>query len=64
VKATVVFKGREITYTEQGEELLKRLAERISDYAKIDQPSHLEGKSMIVIFAPERKKKQEKTEKA
>jgi len=59
VKATVVFKGREITYKEQGEEVLKRLEERLSDYAKIDQPPHMEGKSMIMIFAPERRKKQE-----
>ena len=59
VKATVVFKGREITYKEQGEEVLKRLTDRLAEYAKIDQPAHMEGKSMIVIFAPERKKKQE-----
>ena len=65
VKATVVFKGREITYKEQGEEVLKRLTERLNDYAKIDQASHMEGKSMIMIFAPERKKKQEpKSEEA
>lgn len=65
VKATVVFKGREITYKEQGEEVLKRLTERLADYAKIDQASHMEGKSMIMIFTPERKKKQEqKSEEA
>ena len=59
VKATVVFKGREITYKEQGEDVLKRLSERLVDFAKIDQPAHMEGKSMIMIFSPERKKKQE-----
>ena len=59
VKATVVFKGREITYKEQGEEVLKRLSERLTDFAKVDQAPHMEGKSMIMIFAPERKKKQE-----
>ena len=59
VKATVVFKGREITYQDHGRELLERLAEQLSDIAKIDQPAHMEGRSMIVIFAPERKKKVE-----
>lgn len=59
VKAAVVFKGREITYTQQGEELLVRLAERLSDVSKVDQPAHLEGRSMIMIFAPDRKKKTE-----
>lgn len=57
VKATVVFKGREITYKEQGEELLGRLTERLADIAKVDQPSHFEGRSMIVIYAPDRKKR-------
>ncbi|HCV42739.1 MAG TPA: translation initiation factor IF-3 [Bacteroidetes bacterium] len=65
VKAAVVFRGREITYKEQGEDVLKRLTERLNDYAKVDQPAHMEGKSMIMIFSPERKKKQEpKSEEA
>jgi translation initiation factor IF-3 len=59
VKATVVFKGREITYKEKGEELLARLTERLSDIAKVDQAAHMEGRSMIMIFAPERRKKSE-----
>ena len=59
VKATVVFKGREITYKEKGEELLIRLTDRLSDVSKVDQPSHLEGRSLIMILAPERKKKTE-----
>lgn len=64
VKATVVFKGREITYLDQGRELLNRLTEQLSDIAKTDQPAHMEGRSMIVILAPERKKKPEpKTDK-
>ena len=68
LKATVVFKGREITYKQHGEELLQRLAEQLADIAKIDQTAKLEGKSMAMIFAPDKttKKKGEskpKTEK-
>jgi translation initiation factor IF-3 len=59
VKATVVFKGREITYKGKGEELLNRLAEQLVDVSKIDQPARLEGRSMIMILAPEKKKKAE-----
>jgi translation initiation factor IF-3 len=61
VKATVVFKGREITYKEHGEKLLQRLEEQLSDVAKIDQVAKLEGRSMAMIFAPDRtgKKKPE-----
>jgi translation initiation factor IF-3 len=54
VKATVVFKGREITYTQHGEEILKRFAEQLAEFAKIDQEPKLEGKSMAMIFAPDK----------
>jgi translation initiation factor IF-3 len=57
VKATVVFKGREITYKEKGEVLLARLVERIADISKVDQPAHMEGRSMITILVPDRSKK-------
>lgn len=54
VKATVVFKGREITYAKHGEELLSRLAQQLSDMAKVDQIAKLEGRSMAMIFAPDK----------
>jgi len=57
VKATVVFKGREITYKEHGEELLKRLAEDLADVAKVDQEPKLEGRTMAMIFSPDRAQK-------
>jgi len=59
VKATVVFKGREITYKEKGEVLLSRLVEQLIDVCKVDQAAHMEGRSMIMILSPERKKKVE-----
>jgi translation initiation factor IF-3 len=54
VKTTVVFKGREIAYKEQGEDVLKRLLEQLSDIAKVDQEAKLEGRSMAMIFAPDK----------
>lgn len=54
VKATVIFKGREITYKEHGESLLSRLTERLVAVAKIDQPLHMEGRNMIVLYVPDR----------
>ncbi len=59
VKATVVFKGREITYKEHGEELLGRFLEQVTDISKVDQAPHMEGRMMILILAPDRKKKVE-----
>lgn len=58
VKAAVVFKGREITYAARGEELLGQLAAKLADVAKVDQHPKLEGRSMSMIFSPDRKKKQ------
>ncbi len=63
VKATVVFKGREITYAEHGEILLKRLAEKLFDVAKVDQEAKLEGKSMSMIFAADKGTKKKQTVK-
>ena len=57
VKATVVFKGREITYKEHGESLLNRLTERLGAVAKIDQPLHMEGRSMIVFYVADKSAK-------
>lgn len=57
VKAYVFFKGREILFANKGEELLKRLINDLSEYAKVEQPPKLEGKRMILLLAPLQKKK-------
>jgi len=57
VKATVVFKGREITYKEQGKEMLEKFTERISDIAKVEQFPKMEGRQMIAYYVPDRVKK-------
>lgn len=57
VKATVIFKGRQITYKDQGKNLLGRLAEKLEDVAKIEQPVHMEGRYMIMYFVADRAKK-------
>jgi translation initiation factor IF-3 len=57
VKATVVFKGREITYQDQGRELLTRFTEVMSDIAKMEQEPKMEGRQMVSYFVPEKAKK-------
>ncbi len=56
VKATVIFKGRELAYVEQGEEILNRLIEKLDDIAKVESPPKLEGRAMAVIFAGDKSK--------
>jgi len=60
VKASVLFRGRQITRVEPGHELLDRLAERMADVARIDQPAKMEGRNMVMLLVPERKSKKEK----
>ncbi len=56
VKVVVMFKGRELAYTEQGEELLNRFVEKVQDVAKVEVPIRLEGKNMTVILIPSKTK--------
>lgn len=56
VKATVMFRGREIAHREVGEELLNRFIESLSDIAKIDTPLKLDGKRISVILTPDKSK--------
>ena len=56
VKATVQFRGRDMLYTEQGEELLKDLAEELDDVSKIESMPTMEGRRMIMILSPSKSK--------
>jgi translation initiation factor IF-3 len=51
-----MFKGREMAYTELGEELLKRFIERTEDIAKVESPIKMEGRNMSTILVPLSKK--------
>ena len=63
VKATVMFRGREITHKEVGKELLTRFVEALEDIAKIDQRISSEGRFMSVIMVPAKTKSKKSTEK-
>jgi translation initiation factor IF-3 len=63
VKATVMFRGREIVHQELGRDLLQKFIDALVDVSKIDQPMKTEGKTLSVTLAPEIKKKVKVTEK-
>jgi translation initiation factor IF-3 len=52
VRVTVLFRGREIAHQELGERLLQRMAEQLRDKASLDQPPHLEGRTMVMLLSP------------
>ena len=54
VKVTIMFRGREITHPELGQELCERFAEELAGVAKVEKPAKVEGRNMIMILAPSR----------
>lgn len=57
VKAYVHFYGRSIVFKDRGRELLKRFIDEVSEYGVPENPLKMEGKRMIVILVPNKKKK-------
>lgn len=56
VKARVVFRGREITHSELGREILERLADDLSDLGEVEKKPFMEGHSMLMIIRPKSEK--------
>jgi len=56
VKASVVFRGRQMAHLEYGAELLEKFKEQLEDMASVERQPNMEGRSMIAIFAPDKKK--------
>jgi translation initiation factor IF-3 len=60
VKVVVMFKGREMAYTEQGTELLSKFVGRLDDIAKVESEMKMEGRNMSVILIQDRQKGKKK----
>jgi translation initiation factor IF-3 len=56
VKATIFFRGREITHRELGAQLLERLERDLADVGEVEQRPRMEGNQMFLIFTPKRHK--------
>lgn len=56
IKAFVFFKGRTIIYKERGEIILLKFAQELEDFGLVEQLPQLEGKRMIMLMAPKKKK--------
>jgi translation initiation factor IF-3 len=55
VKATVHFRGREITHKELGISLLQRLEQDLTDVSIVEVRPKLEGMNMFIMLAPKKK---------
>jgi len=55
-KITIMFRGREITYVDQGFKIMRELIELVKDVGSVEAPPKLEGKKLIMVLAPGAKK--------
>ncbi|MGA2938456.1 MAG: translation initiation factor IF-3 [Syntrophobacteraceae bacterium] len=51
-KVTILFRGREIAYSDQGFKVLERIREELREEVVIEQQPKMEGRNLIMILAP------------
>jgi translation initiation factor IF-3 len=56
VRATIAFRGREMSHRELGANLLAKLRDDLADIADVEVPPKMEGYQMFVIFVPKKAK--------
>lgn len=54
VKASIRFKGREITHPELAKEVLDRFYEKVSNIAEVESKPKIEGRTMFMVLAPKK----------
>ena len=59
VRLVVRFRGRQIVHPEFGQNIVKKTVASVSDVSKVDRMPHFEGKQLIALLSPERKKQHE-----
>ena len=63
VKVTIMFRGREQSRPELGFRLLQKLAEDVADLGIVESTPKQDGRNMVMVIAPLRKKSDVKHEK-
>ena len=56
VKITIMFRGREVSHPERGENLLRKLSDDVAELATIEQQPSQDGRNMTMVLAPVRPK--------
>jgi len=52
VKVTLRFRGRELAHQELGYQLLNRVKDDVSKFAKVEQDARFEGRQVVMVLAP------------
>jgi translation initiation factor IF-3 len=56
VRFVVFFSGRQITHPEFGHQVLNKVIDGLSDVSKVEREKHLEGRKLITLISPERRR--------
>jgi len=62
VKATIWFRGREMTHRELGSRILEKLEKDLADVGEVEARPRMEGNQMFIILGPKRHKTASKPE--
>ncbi len=54
LKISIRFRGREMAYTNQGREVMKKFAEKCEDLASIESRAKLDGRNMFMTITPKK----------
>jgi translation initiation factor IF-3 len=52
VKVTVMFRGREITLSQLGREMLARIVAETAEFAVVEQEAKFEGRTLVMVLSP------------
>ena len=63
VKVSIRFRGRQITHTDIGMQVMNDFIERVKDYAVVERRPAMEGRNMLMILAPKAAEKPPKAER-
>ena len=55
-KVSMRFRGREVVHPEIGMSLMSRIAEDLNDFGQIESEPEFEGRQVIMVLAPRKKK--------
>ena len=64
VKVTIMFRGREVHHPELGKRILDGVAAEVEEVAKIEVYPRLDGRNMVMVLGPGKKKSRKQASKS
>lgn len=56
IRLVLKFRGRQITHPEFGHDIIRKVIVALEDVSKVEREAHMEGKQLVALLSPERKK--------